>query len=185
MGLVPQQWISGRATAQAVSRGASHRGGPGSIPRQVMWDLRWTKWHWGGFPPSVSVSSTNSHSTKCSTFILPLKPYRVSILRASLNNKLNKTFWDELITYVPLIRHEQHRKRRLQQFFVVGGTCLPSRCLATKRRDTHTDTRIGGRSIKYAIEMGSDAMIYIPSFIKIGSGIQKLLGRIRRPYTHR
>jgi hypothetical protein len=28
----------------------------------------------------------------------------------------------------------------------------------------------------YAVEMGSGAMIYIPSFIKIGSGIQKLLG---------
>jgi hypothetical protein len=27
----------------------------------------------------------------------------------------------------------------------------------------------------YAIEMGSDAMIYIQSFIKIGSTIQKLL----------
>jgi hypothetical protein len=32
--------------------------------------------------------------------------------------------------------------------------------------------------MKYAVEMGSGAMIYIPSFIKIGSGIQKLLGRI-------
>jgi hypothetical protein len=28
--------------------------------------------------------------------------------------------------------------------------------------------------MKYAIQMGSGAMIYIPSFIKIGSGIQKL-----------
>jgi hypothetical protein len=28
----------------------------------------------------------------------------------------------------------------------------------------------------YAVEMGSDAMIYIPRFIKIGSGIQKLIG---------
>jgi hypothetical protein len=28
--------------------------------------------------------------------------------------------------------------------------------------------------------MGSDAMIYIPSFIKIGSGIQKLIGVIHR-----
>jgi hypothetical protein len=27
--------------------------------------------------------------------------------------------------------------------------------------------------MKYAIEMGSGAMIYIPSFIKIGSGIQE------------
>jgi hypothetical protein len=31
--------------------------------------------------------------------------------------------------------------------------------------------------MKYAVEMGSGAMIYIPSFIKIGSGIQKLMGR--------
>jgi hypothetical protein len=31
--------------------------------------------------------------------------------------------------------------------------------------------------MKYAVEMGSGAMIYIPSFIKIGSGIQKLTGR--------
>jgi hypothetical protein len=30
--------------------------------------------------------------------------------------------------------------------------------------------------MKYAIEMGSGVMIYIPSFIKIGSGIQKLIG---------
>jgi hypothetical protein len=29
---------------------------------------------------------------------------------------------------------------------------------------------------KYAVEMGSSAMMYIPSFIKIGSGIQKLFG---------
>jgi hypothetical protein len=28
----------------------------------------------------------------------------------------------------------------------------------------------------YEVEMGSDAMIHKPSFIKIGSGIQKLLG---------
>jgi hypothetical protein len=30
--------------------------------------------------------------------------------------------------------------------------------------------------MKYAAEMDSDAMIYIPSFMKIGSGIQKLMG---------
>jgi hypothetical protein len=34
--------------------------------------------------------------------------------------------------------------------------------------------------MKYAVEMGSGAMIYIPNFIKIGSGIQKLVGRIYR-----
>jgi hypothetical protein len=31
--------------------------------------------------------------------------------------------------------------------------------------------------MKYATEMGSGAMIYIPSFIKTSSGIHKLIGR--------
>jgi hypothetical protein len=30
--------------------------------------------------------------------------------------------------------------------------------------------------MKYAVETGSGAMVYIPSFIKIGSAIQKLTG---------
>jgi hypothetical protein len=34
--------------------------------------------------------------------------------------------------------------------------------------------------MKYAVEMGSGVMTYIPSFIKIGSGIQKLLWGIYR-----
>jgi hypothetical protein len=37
--------------------------------------------------------------------------------------------------------------------------------------------------MKYAIEMGSGAMIYVPSSIKIGSGIQKLIRGDSR--THR
>jgi hypothetical protein len=36
--------------------------------------------------------------------------------------------------------------------------------------------------MKYAVEMGSGAMICIPGFIKIGSGIQKLIRGIHR-YT--
>jgi hypothetical protein len=30
--------------------------------------------------------------------------------------------------------------------------------------------------MKYAVEMGSGAVIYIPSFVKIGSRIHKLIG---------
>jgi hypothetical protein len=30
--------------------------------------------------------------------------------------------------------------------------------------------------MKYAVEMGSGAIIFIPNFIKTGSGIQKLIG---------
>jgi hypothetical protein len=38
--------------------------------------------------------------------------------------------------------------------------------------------------MKYAIEMGSGSLIYIPNFIKIGSGIQKLMGDTRRDRQH-
>jgi hypothetical protein len=34
--------------------------------------------------------------------------------------------------------------------------------------------------MKYAVEMGSGAMICIPNFIKIGPGIKKLVGGIHR-----
>jgi hypothetical protein len=37
--------------------------------------------------------------------------------------------------------------------------------------------------MKYAVEMGSGATIYIPSLINIGSGIQKLIGEDAQ--THR
>jgi hypothetical protein len=43
--------------------------------------------------------------------------------------------------------------------------------------DTHTDIHRWEGFMKYAAEMGSDVMIYIPSFIKTGSGIQKFMGR--------
>jgi hypothetical protein len=34
--------------------------------------------------------------------------------------------------------------------------------------------------MKFAVGMGSGAMIYIPSFITNGSGIQKLIGGVHR-----
>jgi hypothetical protein len=43
---------------------ASNSGDQGSSPGQVMWDLWWTKWHWGRFSRSTSVSSA-THSTDC------------------------------------------------------------------------------------------------------------------------
>jgi hypothetical protein len=33
----------------------------------VMWDLWWTKWRWGRFPPVTSVSPANLHFTNFST----------------------------------------------------------------------------------------------------------------------
>jgi hypothetical protein len=37
--------------------------------------------------------------------------------------------------------------------------------------------------MKYAVEMGSGAMVHIPSLIKIGSVIQKLIGRGMHRHT--
>jgi hypothetical protein len=39
--------------------------------------------------------------------------------------------------------------------------------------------------MKYADDMGSSSMTYIPSFIRIGSGIQKLIGGGEDSETHR
>jgi hypothetical protein len=47
----------------------------------------------------------------------------------------------------------------------------------------HTDWWEG--FMKYTVEVGSGAMIHIPSFIKIGSGIRKLIGGIHRLHGHR
>jgi hypothetical protein len=49
----------------------------------------------------------------------------------------------------------------------------------------NTDTDYWEGFMKYAVEMGSGAMIYIRSFIKIGSGIQKLIGGIHRQHGDR
>jgi hypothetical protein len=50
--------------------------------------------------------------------------------------------------------------------------------------DANTDTDGWERYMKYDMEIGSGAMIYMPSFIKIGSGIQKLMG-LGDTQTHR
>jgi hypothetical protein len=49
---------------------ASHRGGSCSRTGPVKWDLWWTKWRWGRFSPSTSVSAANLHSSNCSTITL-------------------------------------------------------------------------------------------------------------------
>jgi hypothetical protein len=49
---------------------ASHRGGPGSSPGLVMWDLWWTKWRWSMFSPGTSVSPASFHSTNFSTITI-------------------------------------------------------------------------------------------------------------------
>jgi hypothetical protein len=54
----------------------------------------------------------------------------------------NKKLSEELIAYVPLIRHGPHRKRHLQQHFVAVGMSLPNYYLATICGYKPADTRI-------------------------------------------
>jgi hypothetical protein len=88
---------------------------------------------------------------------------------------------------------EQPTVLLFQRVFVAAGMFLPSRCLAmnggiyfieplssSDRRDTHAGTQTWEGFMKYAVEMDPVAMIYIPSFIKIGSSIPKLIRGIHR-----
>jgi hypothetical protein len=94
---------------------------------------------------------------------------------------INKKFSEELIAYFPSIRHGPHRKRRVRQFFYY---CVSIRCrgncftepLASNNRYTYRHTDSWKIFTKYAVQMGSGVVIYVPSFIKIGSAIQKLMG---------
>jgi hypothetical protein len=55
-----------------------------------------------------------------------------------------------------------------------------SRCPATIR-ELHVHThRLMEDIYEIAVEMGSDTVIYIPNFIKICSGIQNLIGGVRK-----
>jgi hypothetical protein len=63
-----QRTVEGRDIAQAVSRWLPTVAG--SRTGLVKWDLWWTKWRWGRFSPSPSVSPANLHSTNYSKITL-------------------------------------------------------------------------------------------------------------------
>jgi hypothetical protein len=48
-----------------------------------MWEfvVSWTKWHWGRFSPSTSVSSANLHSTGYPTFIIIIIIYHPGLVQ--------------------------------------------------------------------------------------------------------
>jgi hypothetical protein len=107
----------------------------------------------------------------------------------------NKKFWEELIAYFPWYDTGRIENEASEQFFYcwmcircrgkVFTEPLPNNDrenftepLPSNDRGTYIDTNWREGFMKYADEMVSGAMIYIPSFIKIGSAIQKLTGGI-------
>jgi hypothetical protein len=104
-----------------------------------------------------------------------------AIFQLSVNVK--KKFWEELIAYFPWygtdhIENDSSNNSSIACVFATAVTFLPSRCLATKRGYTYRHTDWWEGFFNYVIEVGSGAVIHVPSFIKIGSGIQKLIGGI-------
>jgi hypothetical protein len=59
----------GCAVAQAATRWLPTAAAWVRVRRDV-WDLWWTKWHWGRFSSSTSVSPANHHSTNLSNIII-------------------------------------------------------------------------------------------------------------------
>jgi hypothetical protein len=64
----------------------------------------------------------------------------------------------------------------LASVFVAAVTFLPSHYLTTIEGYTYAQSSESDLG-RCDVEMGQGAMIYIPSFTKIGSGIQKLMGK--------
>jgi hypothetical protein len=61
--------VFGRVIAKAVSRWLPTAAVPVRA-RSGYVDLWWTKWHWGSFSSSTSVSPANHHSSKLSVLII-------------------------------------------------------------------------------------------------------------------
>jgi hypothetical protein len=105
-----------------------------------------------------------------------------------------------------LIRHGRHWKWHVQKFFCcrvciryrgnVSTEPLPSNdngiftnpglCLATIGKPIQTHADWWEACFNEAVEMGSGAVIYVPSFIKFRSGVQELIGvGGSRTHTHK
>jgi hypothetical protein len=117
--------------------------------------------------------------TRCKTVCSELfSPWTTKIIFV-FNNK----FWEEIIAHFPLILHGPHRERRIQQFsnyYVCKSLTYPLLSNGGTHIGTQTEERYLWSTPSY---IGSGAITRIPSFIKIGSGIQRLMGRFTGTQT--
>jgi hypothetical protein len=84
------------------------------------------------------------------------------------------------MAYIPFIRHGPHRKRRVQQFFYCVYICCRGNVftepLPSSSKGIHTQTD-GKDLLSTPLRWDPDAVIYIPTSIKVGTGIQKMIRR--------
>jgi hypothetical protein len=106
--------------------------------------------------------------------------------RSQWEDNVNKKFWEELVAYFSFIRHGSHRKRRAQQFFYCY-LCIHCRGnvftdpLPGNEAWIHIQThRLMGMIYEDVVEMDSGVMTCIPSFMNIGSDVQKWIRGFHR-----
>jgi hypothetical protein len=97
----------GRAIAQAVSRWV-----PIAAARVDLW---WTKWRWGRFSPSTSVSTANLHSTKFSIIIITRGRY-------SMPFSGRRAEWTQFGLHPPLCELKKKRSKFCKSGG--GGCCV-------------------------------------------------------------
>jgi hypothetical protein len=137
--------------------------------------------HEGHLSASAALTNEGTNLWDKEQMIEMFSAHLYSNLITLVKNKIvGKKFWEELFVYFPLIRHGPHRKRRVQHFFYCF-MCIPCRgnvfTEALRSKDMGYKYKNWWKVlVKFADEMSSGTMIYKPSFIKIGSGIQNLTG---------
>jgi hypothetical protein len=98
-----------------------------------------------------------------------LYPRRYSLHNSSITRSSGRNY-----CLLSLIRHGPYRKHASKNssivvcVFAATVTFSPGRRLATIWRYTYKHTDRWQEFMKYAVEMGSGAMIYVPSLMKIG-----------------
>lgn len=99
---------------------------PDSVPGQFMWDLWWTKRHYGGFSQGLLYSLANHHSTNTPHLSIihgqyngPITRHKpsMSVSHISYNNLLNGTKY--IIKYNKQVTKH---KSISYSYFILGGT---------------------------------------------------------------
>jgi hypothetical protein len=94
---------------------------------------------------------------------------------------VNKKFWEDLIGYFLPVLQRPHRKRLVQQFLysfmciLCHGNVFTEALPSDVKRYTYRHRRMG--DVYYVRRSGGSSTmirVYIPGFLNIGSGIQKL-----------
>jgi hypothetical protein len=96
-------------------------------------ESKWKNYHIITFPgQSLSKTLEEAMDLSQDRLILELEPGN----NTTTKRKKDEKFWEELIAYVPLIRHGPHRK--LSRCLATIKGLLPSRCLVAIRGETRT-----------------------------------------------